>query len=142
MGEKDMRRGEREDHRGFTLLEIVLAIFLLGIALAPMIGAFSPVLESTRATEETAVFTNQARWTLSRVAALDFLTLSSHQGDPVDLSALFGSVSEADKENFTFNGQAFTPTVSISDASGGSGGLLRLAVTIDRVSLSTLKANL
>jgi len=137
-----MRAGGGEDHRGFTLLEIVLAIFILGIALAPMIGAFSPVLQSTRAAEETAVFTNQARWTLSRVAALDFLTLSSNQGDPVNLRDLFGSVPEANKENFTFNGQTFTPTVSISDASGGSGGLLRLAVTIDRVSLSTLKANL
>ena len=137
-----MGPGDGKNHRGFTLLEIVLAIFLLGIALAPMIGAFSPVLQSTRATEETAVFTNQARWTLSRVAALDFLTLSSNQGDPVNLGDLFGSTPEANKEKFTFKGQTFTPTVSISDASGGSGGLLRLTVTVDRVQLITLKADL
>ena len=86
------------------------------------------------------VFTNQGRGTLNRVISLDFETLNSNQGDPVDLASLFGSAEEADKEIFSFKGVNYTPTVAITDASGGDGGLLELTVTLDYVSLRTLKA--
>ena len=48
--------------------------------------------------------------------------------------------AEADKEAFTFQGQTITPTVVITDSSGGIGGLLELTVSIEQVSLSTLIA--
>ena len=107
-----------------------------------MVGAFSPAFRSVSVSEETTVFANQARWTLSRAAALDFQTLSDHQGAPADLSALFGSAAEAAKEAFTFKGQTYTPTLAVTDASAGVGGLLQLRVTVGDVSLTTLKANL
>jgi len=66
-------------------------------------------------------------------------TLNSNQGDPVDLVSLFGSAEEAAKETFSYKGENYTPTVAITDASGGAGGLLELAVTLDYVSLKTLK---
>ena len=56
---------------GFTLMEICVALFILGIAIAPMLNAFSPALTTTDSVEETMVFTNQARKTLNRVLALD-----------------------------------------------------------------------
>jgi prepilin-type N-terminal cleavage/methylation domain-containing protein len=137
-----MRGPILRSREGFTLVEIVLVVLILGIAIVPMVGAFSPASRSVRLSEEVTVFTNQARWTLSRVCALDFQTLSDNQGDPADLAALFGSAAEAAKEDLSYRGQTYTPVVAITDASGGVGGLLQLRVTIGDVSLTTLKANL
>ncbi|MFC1516345.1 type II secretion system protein [Thermodesulfobacteriota bacterium] len=129
------------DETGFTLLEIILAVFILAMAIVPMLSAFSPaIFTSGVQQEETAVFINQARGTLSRVEALDFTTLDANQGDPVNLAILFGSQAEADKESFTFAGQTYAPAVAIADAGGGVPGLLELTVTVDYVSLSTMKA--
>ena len=137
-----MQREILRDQQGFTLVEIVLVVLILGVAIVPMVGAFMPAGRSVSWNEQTTVFTNQARWTLSRAAALDFATLDANQGDPVNLSVLFGSGAEAAKEDFTFRGQSYTPALAVTDASGGVGGLLQLRVTIDDVTLTTLKANL
>ena len=126
--------------RGFSLMEISVTVFILGIALAPMLSAFSPAVTATGSIEETMVFTNQARKTLSRVTALDYEDLDDNQADPVNLIALFGSDTEAAKESFTLKGESYTPTVAITDASGGAGGLLKLSVTINHVMFTTLKA--
>ena len=128
------------DPQGFTLLEIILAVLILGIAIAPMMSAFAPALLSTGSEEETAVFTNQARGTLNRVISLDFDILHAHQGTPADLVALFSSTAEADKETFSLNSFSYSPIVSIADVSAGSGGLLEITTTVDRISLKTLKA--
>jgi len=125
---------------GFTLVEIMIAVVLLAIAIAPMVSAYAPAIFSTSAEDEMAVFTNRARGTLNRVTALEFIALDDNKGNPVDLAALFGSDAEAAKETFSFRGENYTPTVAITDASGGAGGLLELTVTLDRVSLKTLKA--
>jgi hypothetical protein len=105
-----------------------------------MVRAFSPSTLSAKVGEETTVLTNQARGTLNRVMALDFDTLNSNQGTTVDLTALFGDAAEAAKESFTFNGENYTPTVAITDASSGAGGLLQLTVKISHIQLSTRKA--
>jgi len=135
-----MARAQRTTFaEGFTLIEILIAVLLLAIAIAPIVSAFAPALFLTGGEEETAVFTNQVRGTLNRVISLDFETLNSNQGDPVDLETLFGSPEEAAKETFSFRGENCTPTVAITDASGGAGGLLKLTVTIGHVSLETLR---
>lgn len=128
------------NNRGFTLVEIIIAVALLAIAIVPMVSAYGPAIFSTSTEEETAVFTNQARGTLSRVAALDFATLDNNQGDPVDLATLFGSAPEAAKETFSLQGDAYTPTVAIADVGTGLGGLLEITVAMDQVNLKTLKA--
>ena len=125
------------DKKGFTLFEIILAVLLLAVAIIPMLNAYSPAIFSIKGEEETAVFTNQARGTLNRVVALDFATLDDHKGNPVNLTALLGSAAE---ETFSFKGTNYIPVVSISDVSGGDGGLLAITTTVDRVTLKTLKA--
>ena len=122
------------------MFEIIMAVFLLAIAIVPMVGAYSPAIFSTSAEDEMAVFANRARGTLSRVAALEFETIDNNQGNPVDLATLFGSAAEAAKESFSFQGKTYTPGVAIADVSGGAGGLLEIAVTLDQASLKTLKA--
>ena len=128
------------NNKGFTFVEILLVVLLLAITIVPMLRAFSPAVSSANSVEETAVFTNQVRGTMNRITALDFDTLGDNLGDPVDLAALFGSAAEASKENFQFRGENYTPLVAITDASGGSGGLLQLTVTVEYVRLTTLKA--
>lgn len=120
--------------KGFTLVEIMIAVLLLAIAIAPMVSAFAPALLSTGGEEEMVVFTNQVRGTLNRVISLDFETLNSNKG-PYVLATLFGS-----EETFEFRGENYTPTVAITDESEGAGGLLEITVTLDRVILKTLKA--
>jgi len=136
-GKLDPQRLNRE---GFTFLEIILVVLVLAIAIVPMVRAFSPGVVSAKTEEETTVFTNQARGTLNRVMALDFDTLNSNQGAGVDLATVFGAAAEAAKESFTFKRENYTPTVAITDASGGAGGLLQLTVTISHIQLTTLKA--
>ena len=134
------RAAESLSSRGFTFLEIMLVVLILAIAIVPMVRAFAPAVLTASTDEETAVFANQARGTLNRVMALDFDTLDNNQGDPVDLAVLFGSAAEADKETFRFKGKNYTPTVAITDASGGLGGLLQLTVTAEQVRFATLKS--
>jgi prepilin-type N-terminal cleavage/methylation domain-containing protein len=127
------------NNKGFTLVEIIIAVLLLAIAIVPMVGAYGPAIFSTAVEDEVGVFANQARGTLNRVAAIDYAILLNNQGNPVDLVALFGSAAEAAKETFSFHGSSYTPTVAIADVSGGLGGLLEITVTADQVSLITLK---
>ena len=131
---------QRLNCRGLTFLEILLVVLILAVAIVPMVRAFAPAVLTASTDEETAVFANQARGTLNRVTVLDFDTLNDHQGDPVDLATLFDSAAEADKETFSFKGKDYTPTVAITDASGGLGGLLQLTVTLEHVRFATLKS--
>jgi len=136
------------NNKGFTLVEIILAVVLLAIAISPMLSAYSPAIFSTSAEDEMAVFANRARGTMNRVTALEFITLDDNKGSPVDLATLFGSAAEAAKETFSFKGTDYTPSVAISgyDADGDGDiddddeGVLELSVRIAHVSLRTLKA--
>jgi type II secretory pathway pseudopilin PulG len=132
--------GWRLTSEGFTFLEIMLVVLILAIAIVPMVRAFAPSVLTASTDEQTAVFANQARGTLNRVMALDFDTLNNNQGDPVDLVVLFGSAAEAAKESFGYKAKNYTPTVAITDASGGLGGLLQLTVTAEQVRFVTLKS--
>lgn len=127
------------NNKGFTLVEIIIAVLLLAIAIVPMVGAYGPAIFSTAVEDEVGVFTNQARATLNRVATLDFVILSNNQGNPVDLATLFGSAAEAAKETFSFQGGSYSPTVAIADVSAGLGGLLEITVTADQVTVIALK---
>ncbi len=142
-------RKSTHNNSGFTIVEILFAIIILSIAIVPMMNAFSPRLSSTGSGGETAVFTNQARGTLNRIAAINYKTLESYfndYGGAVDVATLFGlagftdTAAAAARENFSFQGTNYTPGVTIDDASGGAGGLLELTVTINQISLKMLVA--
>jgi len=145
---KELRLSKRQilsNDKGLTLIEVAVALFILSIVIIPLMDSFRAALITTGGEERQAVFTNQARGTLYRIAALDFADLNSNQGNPIDLAILFGSTTdpkpdEAAKEDFDYRGKTYTPTVAISDASGGIGGLLELSVTVAEINLKTLKA--
>jgi len=127
--------------KGFTLVEILLAVVILAVAIVPLVSAYGPAVFSTGGQEEMTVFSQQARGTLNRILSLDYKTLKDNMSDPVDLAALFGSAEEAAKETFTFRGIGCTPTVVIQEETPGQEGLLEIVVTLSPVSLKTLKAD-
>jgi len=128
------------DHQGFSLIEIVFTLLILVVAIVPMLNAYSPAIFATAYEEEKSVFTNQARGTLSRVAALDFRILNelvqTGQTNPVNLSSLFGT-----EESFSFRGSDYAPTVLITDQGGSYGGLLEITVIVSYVSLKAFRAD-
>lgn len=138
--QRPTQKKDSTSERGFTLMEIIMAVVLLAIAIAPIMAAFQPALFATGSEEELSVFTHRARGTLNRAAALSYATLDANKGNPANLTNLFGSSSEAARETFTFKGDSYTPTVAITDQGGGSGGLLEITVTLANVSVQTLKS--
>ncbi|CAB1083181.1 hypothetical protein JY97_02800 [Alkalispirochaeta odontotermitis] len=126
---------------GITLVEVLIATIILAVAIVPMVNAFRSATTSTGVGERLVVFTTQAGSTLNRTLALDYDTLKNNLGDHVNLADLFGSASEADREKFTFGGSDYIPAISIADASSGTGGLLEIKVTIEEITLKTLKSS-
>ena len=84
--------------RGFSLVEILIAVMILTLAIVPIINAIGPAVKTTAAEAQSSVFCNQARATLNRLLIVDFTTLNANQGDAVDLTSLFGSTDEANLE--------------------------------------------
>ena len=137
-----MLSGDSKTHRsGFSLFEMLMVLVLLAVAIVPMLNAFGPTLASQSAEEGALIFYNRARGTLSRVMCFPFSTLNARQGNPADPVALFGSTGEAARESFVFRGTNWQPAIAIADASGGTGGLLRVSVRLEDVTLSALKAD-
>jgi prepilin-type N-terminal cleavage/methylation domain-containing protein len=123
---------------GFTLFEIIIAIFILSIAVVPMMESFGPAIMSAASVEKTAVITNQARATMDRMLVMEFDTLKSKIGTSLSGNDVFGDTDET----FPFEGDTYSPDITISDASGDSSRtLLELIVSIDNISFSTLKAD-
>ncbi len=130
---------------GFSLLEIMLVVVLMAVALVPMLNAFLQPMLAAKIQKANVICSARAAGTLARISSLEFAALDASRGDPVDLAALFGwpeapKTSEADKETFLLEGAAVVPSVAITDASGGRGGLLDVSVTVRDVTFRTLKA--
>ncbi len=98
---------------GFTLFEIILALFIISLAIIPMMTSFGPAMMTSAAVEKTAVMTNQARATMERLLALDFDTLKSKvdESQPLSGSSVFGDPDET----FTFKGSTYSPAITIRD---------------------------
>ena len=126
---------------GYIQAEVLAAIVLLAVAIVPMVQALTPSHGLREHETRTLVMSAAAEGTLYRLSDLPFATLAANAGDPVDLAALLESAAEAAKENVTYGGRTYTPRVIITDASGGSGGLLEVFVTVDEVTLQTLNAD-
>jgi len=125
---------------GFTLFEIIIALFIISIAVIPMMKSFGPAMSTAAIVEKTAVLSNQARATMERLLILDFDTLKEKIDDSPFLGndIIFGAVDET----FTFKEVFYTPSITITDASGdASKTLLDVTVALDSMSISTRKAD-
>lgn len=137
-----MRRATTSRSRsGFSLVEILLAMTILVVALVPMMLALSPANELAREEERTMVLANTARGTMKLLLATDYSALLAHASNRVDLASLLGSQAAADAEAVSVGGTRYEPAVGIEDASGGTGGLLRVVVQLDDVELEAWRAD-
>jgi prepilin-type N-terminal cleavage/methylation domain-containing protein len=125
---------------GFSMMEVIVVCLILSIAIAPMILSFVPARAAVGTERRVTVLANRARGTLNRLRAEDYDTLLQHAGNPVNLSALFGSTNQAWRETVFLEGTNYVPTVVVQDVSGTTGGLLEIVVTVDDVTMRTLKA--
>jgi hypothetical protein len=125
---------------GFMMVELVIVILLLAMVIGPMVTSLFQSLNAMAAQQRIIVMTSKAMGTLNRVTGLDYSTLKTHMGTPVNLTNLLGSSAAATQEDLRFNGQDFPPVVNIIDASGGAGGLIEISVTLDNIIFQTLKA--
>nr|WP_320192930.1 prepilin-type N-terminal cleavage/methylation domain-containing protein [uncultured Desulfobacter sp.] len=126
---------------GFTLFEILIALVILGTAIIPIMDAMAPSMSTIPYLEKEIVLTNRARGTLNRIIALDFDTLTANVGNPVDITSLFGNITEGQKEIFTHGSVVYQPVIAIEDESGGDNTLLKLSVTLENLKVATLKTN-
>jgi prepilin-type N-terminal cleavage/methylation domain-containing protein len=126
---------------GFTLMEILVAIFLLALAIVPMIDAYAPAMLSAGLEEESIVLSQRARGTMMRLVALGFARLEAHKGNPADLAALLGSAASAQEEEVTVQGKTFSPRVTIADVGGADGGLLEITVALGHATMRTLRSD-
>nr|WP_320015246.1 hypothetical protein [uncultured Desulfobacter sp.] len=142
MGKSEQKNSRNGGYipNGYMMMDLMVAMLLLAIAVGPMINAFFPSFAAMNYERRTSVMTAGAMGTLNRVAALCYETLNANLGSPANLSALLGSVSAATQETVVFNGQAHVPVVTVTDYSGGVGGLLEITVTLDTIVFKTLKA--
>jgi len=136
---------------GFTLFEIIVALFIISLAIIPMMRSFGPAMMAAANVEKTAVLTNQARATMERLLAFDFDTLKLKVDDsqPLTVYDVFGVPTDpADPDYpdypddiFEFEGVSYTPEITLADASGdASKTLLDLTVTIGSMRITTKKA--
>ena len=123
-----------------TLLTAILLV-LLAIAVVPMINAFTPAMRATTALDEEVLAANHARGTLNRLLAQPYDRLAAAQTNEVDLNALLGSAELAAQEYLQLDEGTLPPRVAIRDASGGTGGLLEVSVSLKGITLRSLKAD-
>jgi general secretion pathway protein I len=79
-----MMRPERYEERGFTLIEVLIALAILGVSLAVVLTTVSDSLSRTRRGEQELLATSLARSLIDRVGADLALKSSDTSGDADD----------------------------------------------------------
>jgi prepilin-type N-terminal cleavage/methylation domain-containing protein len=123
--------------RGFSLVELLLAMVIMVIALVPLMDSITASLQSTRFSEENTIIINYAREKMEDVLAMNFssITVSVPSGNPTVLSdtvTVLGKTVNRDVVVELYDGDGD----SIPDAD-----LKKITVKIEDVQQDTLKAN-
>lgn len=134
---------ERKRHRfrekGFTLLELLITILIMGLALVPMVDSFAVSVRSTHIAEETALLTHSARAKMDELLAMSFADIPL--GKPVPLGDASGLT---DKVSILGTGILREVSVVLHDGDGDGfvdADLKKITVQMKHVRLDTLKFN-
>ncbi|MFN7951954.1 MAG: prepilin-type N-terminal cleavage/methylation domain-containing protein [bacterium] len=83
------RASVRTAHAGFTLLEVLIAVALLGIALIPLLGGMNVSLNLAYSAKMKTIATLLARERMTRVELAGFPELGDTEGDFGENAAAF-----------------------------------------------------
>jgi len=121
----------RAGEKGFSLVELLLAVAIMAIALAPIMDSITSSFQSTNAGEENTILVNYAREKMDSILAMPFNQVPA---GPVlsDTVTVYGKAVDRDV------------LVELYDGTGGSIpdiNLKKITVTIKGTQLATLMAN-
>lgn len=123
--------------KGFSLIELLIAITIMIIALAPIMDSITGSLQSGHKAEENTIIVNYTREKMDDILAMDFSTIdiSSPSGTPTALSdtvTVLGKTMDRDVLVELYDGDGD----SLSD-----NDLIKISVQIKGYQLETLLAN-
>lgn len=72
------------DQRGFTLIELIAAVTILAIVIAPTLGLFSASFKNNREAKEKTVAVALAQARIEELKAMHYQELSALIGDPME----------------------------------------------------------
>jgi len=124
------------DNKGFSLIEMMIAVAIIGIALVPMYGSLAVSFQARTASEERTVLMNSARAKMEEILAMDFNLVDATLSDSVIVL-----------------GQTVTREVIVDPYDGNGNGIVdpildpvdndikKITVRMNGVQLETLKFN-
>jgi prepilin-type N-terminal cleavage/methylation domain-containing protein len=123
------------DQRGFTLIELIVAMTILAIIIAPTLGLFSATFKNNRHTKEKLVALALAQGEIEELKAMDFQRLLQRVGESTKkLPAEDGTVYTVQRD------------IELLDDEDDEPKLLKITVTVSwtggEVSFSTVKGDI
>jgi len=123
--------------RGFSLVELILAMVIMIIALVPLMDSITGSLQSTHLSEENTVLVNYVREKMEDVLAMTFtdVDVSAPAGTPTALSDTVSVFGKTVDRNVL---------VELYDGDGDStpdSDLKKITVVIEDIQQVTLKAD-
>ncbi len=133
-------RFRRQGCAGFTLTELLVVIVILAIAVIPMIEAFAPARRAGPLPQQRTTLIYETEGILNQVLDLPYAEVAAYQASPVTLLPVLAARNGTTTTGVVYRGTTYTPTLKLTDAGGGTGGLVMVTVTVDDETLTALKA--
>jgi prepilin-type N-terminal cleavage/methylation domain-containing protein len=134
-------KGKRQhilDRRGYSLVEVVLALAIMGIAMVPIIDSFAlsykTIGHSQTGLSDTALAVNLAREKMEELMAMEFNAVDATLSDTVTVS---GNAVNRDVKVEPFDGNGNGIVDSVADPMDNN--IKKITVTVGSVQLQTLK---
>ncbi|MBI4713136.1 MAG: prepilin-type N-terminal cleavage/methylation domain-containing protein [Planctomycetes bacterium] len=111
--------------KGFTLLEVIIAMTILVVGVVGLLGGFSLGLNSNQNLQHQTLATKACQEMMEQLKAMDFANLPAQNG------LLFDTFEIKEERNGDNLGN-----VIVADVSGGLGNVLEITVTVSNTAVA------